>query len=393
MATIYPNFKNGKIVSFKFKAYLGRAENGRQIFRCKTWFPEKQMSENKLRNLAEKEATIWEHQLIEDARNIQPISVPDNMTFENFVKNVWFPEYMNTDKRRAATVAFHDYILRTILPYLGQEKLSHITPNRIEEYLDYLKNTYKTKDNKSLSPKTIRHHYGTLNLIFSYAEKTGHITSNPITKVDVPKIPKQKVNALSKSQVITFIEEVEKLPLMQQAIYHLLLTTGIRRGECYGLKWQDVDLENMLIHIERNVTYTKTDGLQIGPPKTDLGIRDIPLTKHTTSLLSVYKAHLSHSYTIEHSMFVFPSAESPYEPHQPAYITKHMKKFMKRIGLPDMSPHDLRHTCASLLLQSGADIKSVQDILGHADASTTLNYYAKSDINVMRSSTQKAFDL
>ena len=52
-----------------------------------------------------------------------------------------------------------------------------------------------------------------------------------------------------------------------------------------------------------------------------------------------------------------------------------MKKFMKRIGLPDMSPHDLRHTCASLLLQSGADIKSVQDILGHSNASTTLNFY------------------
>ena len=92
-------------------------------------------------------------------------------------------------------------------------------------------------------------------------------------------------------------------------------------------------------------------------------------------------------------MFVFPSPESPYKPHQPGYITKHLKKFMKRIGLPDMSPHDLRHTCASLLLHSGADIKSVQDILGHSDASTTLNFYAKSDINVMRASAQKAFDL
>ena len=90
---------------------------------------------------------------------------------------------------------------------------------------------------------------------------------------------------------------------------------------------------------------------------------------------------------------MFPADSSPYEPHNPSYITKHMKKFMKKIGLPDMSPHDLRHTCASLLLQSGADIKSVQDILGHADASTTLNYYAKSDINIMRASAQKAFDL
>lgn len=66
---------------------------------------------------------------------------------------------------------------------------------------------------------------------------------------------------------------------------------------------------------------------------------------------------------------------------------------MKRIGLPDMSPHDLRHTCASLLLQSGADIKSVQDILGHSDASTTLNFYVRSDMDSMRGATKKAFGI
>ena len=69
-----------------------------------------------------------------------------------------------------------------------------------------------------------------------------------------------------------------------------------------------------------------------------------------------------------------------------------MKKFIKKIGLPDMSPHDLRHTCATILLESGADIKSVQDILGHADASTTLNYYVRSNIETMRNATEKAFD-
>ena len=107
-------------------------------------------------------------------------------------------------------------------------------------------------------------------------------------------------------------------------MYTLLLTTGIRRGECFGLQWQDVGFINKSIHIERSVTYTFMSGIVI--------------------------------------------------------------------GLPDMSPHDLRHTCASLLLQSGADIKSVQDILGHADASTTLNFYVKSDMNNMRTATANAFN-
>ena len=173
MATIYPNFKNGKIISFKFKVYLGKDENGKRIFRCKTWIPEKTMSENKLKSLAKKEATIWEHQLTENICNTQQTFVSEHTTFENFVINTWFPEYMNTSKRRAATVAFHGYILNIILPFLGQETLSEITSNKIEKHLDYLKNSYKTKDNNVLSPKTIRHHYGTLNLIFSYAEKKG----------------------------------------------------------------------------------------------------------------------------------------------------------------------------------------------------------------------------
>lgn len=106
-----------------------------------------------------------------------------------------------------------------------------------------------------------------------------------------------------------------------------------------------------------------------------------------------YRKEFSADFEINNSMFLFPSDKSPYTPHDPTYLTKHMSRFMKKTGMQNMSPHDLRHTCASLLLQSGADIKSVQDILGHADAATTLNFYAKSDIETMRSATQKAFDL
>ena len=79
-------------------------------------------------------------------------------------------------------------------------------------------------------------------------------------------------------------------------------------------------------------------------------------------------------------------------PRDPTYITKHMKRLMKRVGLPDMSPHDLRHTCVSMLLQSGADIKSVQDIIGHSNASTTLNFYVRLNMDSMRMATDKAFD-
>ena len=391
MASIYPNRKNGKIISFKFKAYLGRDENGKQVFKCTTWTPVKTASESKLTALAEKEATIWERDLLCTLAEEKRIAAPEEITFKDFVEKKWIPNELNNAEHRNSTIAFRRYLLLVIVDYLGEFKLKNINSTKIEEYLDYLKNTYRTKQNKQVSQQTMRHHYCTLNLIFEYAVKLNYASTNPLAKVKVPKLAKHKVDALSKGEVLKFIKEIDNLPLMQRMIYTLLLTTGVRRGECFGLQWGDVDFENRLIRIERNVTYTKEYGVTVGLPKTSAGVRKIPLTDRAITLLTDYRKEEERLAPLSGDMFLFHSADSRYQAHDPTYITKHMKRFMKRIGLPDMSPHDLRHTCASLLLQSGADVKSVQDILGHADASTTLNFYVKSDMENMRASTEKAF--
>ena len=189
-------------------------------------------------------------------------------------------------------------------------------------------------------------------------------------------------------EALDFIKAIEKLPLRQRLIYTLLLTTGMRRGECFGLQWADVDVDNAVIYVRRNVTHIPRVGNVIGDTKTEMGARALPLTTKVVDLLTQYRAKKNPT----DDAYLFHAADSLYRPQNPTYITKHMSKFMKRMGLPAMSPHDLRHTCATLLIQSGADIKSVQDILGHADASTTLNFYARSNIETMRASTQKAFN-
>lgn len=212
MASIYPNFKNGKVVSFKIKPFLGRDENGKQIFRCKTWTPKKAMTESKLKQTAEREATIWENEVALQHKNEKKAFVPAEITFKDFTEKVWFPSKMSEKDHRASTIAFHSYLLKIILDYLGELKLSDINPSNIDGYLNYLKNTYKTKDNRALSAKTIKRHYSTLNLIFEYAEKICYIELNPLKKISTSKLTKHKVNALSKGGSFYIYKRTQNTP-------------------------------------------------------------------------------------------------------------------------------------------------------------------------------------
>lgn len=98
MSSIYPNRKNGKIISFKFKVCIGIDENNKQIFKCKTWTPEKSMSESKLKDLAKKEATLWEHQVMENYCNQQESAFEPNITFLEFVEEKWKNEECNNSE-------------------------------------------------------------------------------------------------------------------------------------------------------------------------------------------------------------------------------------------------------------------------------------------------------
>ena len=174
----------------------------------------------------------------------------------------------------------------------------------------------------------------------------------------------------------------------------LFITTGIRRGELVGLKWPDIDFDSKQLHIKRNVTRATGSGVVIGSPRTSGSNRSIPLSDKTTKVLQEYREQQQLKFPGKdlQDAFIFHGKRDIFCPCEPTSVTHKVRKFMVENGLPRYYLHALRHTAASLILADGGDIKSVQHLLGHADVSTTLNFYAKANMDQMRKASTKFTD-
>ncbi len=393
MASVREKIKDNKIISFQFTCSIGRDENGKQIRRYSTWTPPAELSPAKARKAAFKAAEEWEKQAraeyeqdVKDPERVKAREIARSRTdFADFVLHDWFPICIDNGEHKPKTIAFYNDTTKNIIEHFKGCNIQRISSTDIQKFIIQLRIV------KGYTPQYVHHHYRTLNMIFAFAMKQELLLKNPMDKVDKPKLQKHKVEALSEDEAKAFFTALEACPLDFRCLLHLMITTGMRRGECIGLKWRDIDEFRSLIRIERNVTYTKSSGIVVSTPKTAASLRVIPVMSSTLTLLNKLKAQRQkeHPDTIIEDNFIFPGDASIFLPRSPSAITQRVKRFMKANGLPDYSPHDLRHSFATLLLSSGADIKSVQELLGHTNASTTLNFYVKSDINQMQAASNK----
>lgn len=374
------------IVSYKFKAYLGTDAKGKAQFATKTVKPIEGMTPKKMLNELKRQADTWE-------QDLKAGIVPQKATtFGAFAKE-WFSTRIDNGKSAQNTISYYRNLLPRITEVFGKKDITKIKPMEIEKFLNDLAALKDENGNPALSPATIHHHYRALNAIFGYAELNDIVQRNIMKKVQAPKIPKRALQEnedfLSAEEAKNFLNALKDAPLRWRCMMVLFITTGIRRGEACGLTWEDLDFTTATMTISKNVTYSKNLGVQVGKTKTENSNRTLPLSPHAMALLRSWKMEQTGTITLLPSAFIFSSENDPYSPMFPTSPTKWLDGFTKRNHLPKVSPHDLRHTCGSLMLASGASVKEVQNTLGHSDASTTLNFYVGTDAEALQQASQK----
>lgn len=226
-------------------------------------------------------------------------------------------------------------------------------------------------------------HYQTLCNILRYAVRHGYLEKYPVETLDKsekPQLEKKKIDFLTQEQAQQFVAALEAKPLFWRTYYNILLTCGLRRGEAVGLQWGDIDSKKLEITIARSITVDKKRKEKYSVKKPKNGEeRTVPITSRIYNMLTALKKEAEDKYgekMIKPTSYIFCRIDDPQQPIYPTEPTRWLRKFEEENNLPLMSPHDLRHTAATLALESGKDIKHVQDLLGHHDPATTMAFYA-----------------
>ena len=380
MASVKANYNpDGKIVSYRWRACIGRDEiTGKQLFATKTVPAPVGLTPAKAMKEMERQAAGWEKKVREGNAPVK------DETFRHFIEKEFIPVHVRNGKHSPSTIKFYSDICSHLVERFGKKDLCKIKSIDVERYLVDLaheKRTDKNGNEKPLSATYVKHHRTVLAVCFGFAEKHRLIESNPMRFVEAVKTDRKTVDFLTEEEARKFLTMLEDESPFWKAAMYTLIFCGLRRGELVGLEWQDVDFRNGLLNVRRNVIRNEeTNGNLVKSTKTSTSHSQVPIPASALMMLKAWKTEQENNYgKLLPNAFIFSAPDDCYKPIRPDSVTQWLSRFESKHGLRKVSPHDLRHTCGSLLLQSGASVKEVQTILRHADASTTLRYYCGVD--------------
>ncbi len=281
----------------------------------------------------------------------------ENVKLGDFITS-YMEDVASHNLRPRTYIAHAGYVRNHIVPELGNIKLESLRPDQVQAF-------YTKKLRSGLSPSTVKYIHSILHKTLNQALRWGLVTRNVTDLVDTPKIIKKAPQIWNAEQLMTFLEAVTDH--QYYPIYVVAAYTGMRQGEILGIEKKDIDLEKGVIHVRQQVQWVRGVGFVTMDVKTEKSKRPVVLPE---TALEIIREHLK---GVE-SGFIFTASTG-----NPVYsnsLYRHFKRTGKKLGLPVVNFHSLRHTHATLLLKAGVHPKLVQERLGHSNISTTLDIYS-----------------
>lgn len=309
------------------------------------------------------------------------------MLFSEYLKQ-WL-EIVKVRVKITTYSSYQNMVNNSIAPYFESKKLTlqELEARHIQQFY--------TEKLKTVKANSVIHYHAVIFQALKYAMKTDMVSQNVAMKVDRPKKNSFQPTFLSAEEMQKLFQIIKgtrlELPVLVAAFY------GLRRGEVLGLKWDAIDFTRGTITIKRTVTQAQIDGknkiIEQDSAKTKSSLRTLPLVGSFSRFFAeskkaqeLNKIICGNCYNYDYDGYVFVNEMG--ERLKPDYLTNYFPQFIQKHGLKKMRFHDLRHSCASLLLANGVPLKQIQEWLGHSDFSTTANIYAHLDYTSKISSAQ-----
>jgi integrase/predicted RNA-binding Zn-ribbon protein involved in translation (DUF1610 family) len=303
---------------------------------------------------------------------------PAKLSVREYLTKEWLPAIRSTI-RPTTYRSYEQHVSFHIVPHIGSLRLEKVSGATLNALYAKLAAEGKRDGKTGLSPRTVHHVHTCLHRAFRDAVRWNRLFRNPVDAADPPKVAGsggREMKTWDATQVRAFLEATRNDRL--HPLWRLLAMTGMRRGEVLGLKWEDIDFAAGRLSVRRSLIPLGGDVI-VSEPKTARGRRSIALDPETVEVLKAQAARQ----LAEQEEWGEAWIDSGYlctkedgTPYHPEVVSRYFRQAVKEAKLPEIRPHDLRHTHATLALRAGIHPKVVFERLGHATVSITLDTYS-----------------